>query len=189
METQLKLYFNSDPELSLGRVHYLADDGQEVITIRGKNSGAYSFAETFIWSSGVKNLCVFMLITKYHSDILGDRFILRGPKASLAAKLAFLVKKDLVWTTQMFGTGVNGQCNLRRLIRITNASFNLGPEVALSLNYNLINPDGIQVYLDNQKLTSFAFLRLIDVIKKEVSSIEVLFESFQEFAGYLQCHT
>ncbi len=123
----------------------------KIMSVRGKNSGAYKNAGSFQWTPGVKALAIIFL--KALPQNLQENTIcmplLEGERGSLAASLDYALDKQPAWMYSMFGTDSNGNAYLRKLILRSNSGIRRGGSVALSLNDRLLSPQSIEVYFKN----------------------------------------
>lgn len=154
----LKLWFNSGVGPQLERSEfYSSKDNKKHISVRGKDSGAFIGAGSFIWSAGVRAVCIFFLKSCYHhnqSNIF-NVFppVMRGERSTPSHSLALSVAKGPNWMHEMFGSDISGNSYLRRIIKASNLYFKLGSIVSLGLNTNILPYSNIEIYLDNEQIT------------------------------------
>ena len=158
------LYFCSHPQAQLVKTVFKPRLSLvNLISVRGRTSGAYSGAGDFIWSNAVKALMLFLFEAKTQ-HLAGfvpsnGQPTLEGRKGDPAHSLALAIKKEPQWMVEMFGTNYHGQSNIRKLVNVTNLYLTMGDKLALSLNVEELPPKKIQFYLDEVLLEEPAELR------------------------------
>lgn len=177
----LKLYFESSPTLQLSKTFFISPNNQKYISVRGKSSGAYLGAGSFIWSAAVKAIAIFFLKSLYYQKNFSFFHtippVMRGEKGTPSHSLALSIIKEPRWMGEMFGCDYDGKCNLKRLIKISNLYFNFGSYVSLGLNLNTLGYDKIEIYLDDvliidQEKFKFMILSLGGVIDEEIETLQ-----------------
>ncbi len=120
----------------------------KIMSVRGKNGGAYGNVGSFQWTPGVKALAIILLKFLIQKDT-SFMPLLVGERGSLASSLDYALDKQPEWMYSMFGADDSGNALMRRLILRSNSGIRRGGSVALSLNEQLLSPQSIEVYFKN----------------------------------------
>jgi hypothetical protein len=145
--SELVLSFaKSQGTLQLERTVYVDSSGLEVVTVRGKTSGAYRNAGAFQWTPGVKALAVSFLraLANHLKKVRTYLPLLEGERGSLAASLNYALYKQPAWLFDMFGMDDLGNARLRSLLFHSNLGTG---KIAISLNEDLLPAGSIRVYV------------------------------------------
>ena len=146
--TEFSLSFGSldQPELfSTVFCHSLL--GAPQVAIRGGGGSTDSFR----WSAGVHSLSILMVrslvwgeLAKFHA---GSMAALVGGRGSPALSLDYAISKKPAWLSQMFGSDLNGDPLLRRLLHRINPELKRPGPVVIYLNTQALHPHNIRVLI------------------------------------------
>lgn len=188
---QLKLYFettannvkqNIKTEL-YQTIFSPVQSNKSIVAVRGRNSGAYINAGSFIWSNSVKALVFFLIQAKIAWEIKSDlnQPIWSGNKNSNCYKLIVTLNREPLWINDMFGSDSRGRSRLHHLLLISNRYLNFGTQVAINLNIKCFTPADIQIYLNNHLIYDFnILLRIQKNILPNEDSIQQVTDNFHK---------
>ncbi len=169
--SELIFWFSrSQEQIELERTIYI-DNGAEIVSIRGKSSGAYKGAGVFQWTPGVKALAIVFTraLIRQLKQVSTFLPLLEGTKGSLAFSLYYALVKQPVWLFEMFGSAIDGNAKLRKIL--FRSSLGTG-KVAVSLNEELLSPNSIKIYIDKREIRSVEELEsLVSTLLEEEKSI------------------
>lgn len=158
-------FYGELPQLS--RTCFKRENGEVIVSVRGKTAGAIQGAGTFQWTSAVIALCSLLLRTKLanlRTDPLPS--FLSGEAGSLAATLDYALSKQPTWTIDMFGLCCSSHTYLRRLILRSNAERKFPGPVTLSVNTKLLNTESLKVWWNGRLMQEQGALsRLLSLIE------------------------
>ncbi len=171
MNAQVTLWFSGavNPELIQFSFRHPIHRNER-FSYRGKTGGAHNEQGSFQWTPAVQALALFFLKCIARSD--ASETALSGGYGSPATSLDFAINKQPVWLQDMFGVAVDGTCLIHRLVLRTNPGSKRSGPVELNLNVRQLSPEGITVYLGDERVTDSKRLEPVIV------SIEALFSRF-----------
>jgi len=148
MDISLRLNFSNTATPALEQADFVSLRGSEHHAVRGKTPGVYRGYGTFLWTNGVRALCVLFLRAKLQDspEIAGP--LLSGSRGSLAASLDYALDKQPLWLLDMFGLEDSGRAFASRLFLRNNRGMKRGGNVVISLNSNFIKPSHIIIAVD-----------------------------------------
>lgn len=127
---------------------------EELVSFRGKSSGAYSGNRSFQWTSAVQALCQLVLRWILEQESGNNLYLpLKGKKGSSAASLDYALTKKPQWISDLFGSDSKGNPILLRMVKRSNSGFKRGGPVGISLNSSFFKPSSVKIYLDDVLIT------------------------------------
>ncbi|RIL08741.1 MAG: hypothetical protein DCC75_08165 [Proteobacteria bacterium] len=153
----LQLWFDSNSQELLRSVFQFSPDSAPCVCVRGRERGVYRDATgTFQWTLALHALAILLVRTKQFC--VEKRPIheaqMEGGSNSPAASLDYAISKQPRWLLDLFGTDKDGRSHIRRFLHRTNSERRLSGNVHIAWNSQCFDPMRIEVYLDEQLLTS-----------------------------------
>jgi hypothetical protein len=132
-----------------------------LLAVRGKTSGAYGNAGSFLFSAAVRALCILCV-----KSVLADKSspspalpIIHGFRGSLVASLDYAIAKQPVWLIDMFGCDTSGRPIGQRLLCRTNSHLKRPGPVAIGLNTHALSAQNIHIFWNEQRVEDVETLR------------------------------
>jgi len=151
-QSKLSLWFLNPNDPTLERVSFFYDPELGVInSSRGRNFLPSNPQHGFNWTLAVRAmslLCISALSSENEPQGLS------GSEGSPAASLDYSISKNTAWLADMFGIAQDGSPLARKLFLRSNPERKRPGPVVISLNTSIISAPDIELYLDNNRLTS-----------------------------------
>ena len=165
---RLTLWFEGKTQPALVRSCFRRQHGtgQETNCVRGKDGSAFGGWGSFQWTAGVQALS-WLLVRGAAWQHLDDHAAasshptIAGVRGSLAASLDYALTKHPLWLGEMLGVDVHGTPLACRLVTRNNSHTKRNGPVTLGLRHSFLRQTELQVFLDNQLLTSATSLRTL----------------------------
>lgn len=154
---KLALFFSARSSLQLEKTFFQHPRlASPLVAVRGKGLGANAKFGSFQWTPAVHALTYLIVSTAadYASGIEND-YVLQGEAGSPAASLDYALSKQPQWLIDVFGSDSRGTALARLLLHRSNPERKRPGPVSISLNTSALPVASIELYLNQQLLTSF----------------------------------
>ncbi len=169
MSCQVLLEFHGEiPQLSKTVVR--RENGEVLVSVRGKTAGAIQGAGSFQWTSAVKALSSLLVRASIAQgeESAASIAVLSGFGGSLASTLDYALSKQPGWTVDMFGVDGCGNTYLRRLLLRTNPERKYPGPVIVTINSRSVKSEDIEVWWNGVRLEGpTSRMRLIERIEEK----------------------
>ena len=151
----INIYLTLSGPPELHRVEFFLNPQiSPIISVRGKTGGASNITNTFQWTSAVRALTYLLIRTAAAQTASTEKVYLEGEDRSLAASLDYAISKQPSWLIDMFGTTAEERPQASRLFIRTNPERKRKGPVEISLNYKMLSPENINVFVRRNKIES-----------------------------------
>ena len=153
--SQINLYFAEGVDFELFETRFMSKYLQQpLVTVRGKTSGAFAFANsgTFQWTKAGRGICVLLVREKLNNLKNEALPFIYGEAASLAASVDDAISKQPAWLIDMLGATSQGDALAKRLFSRTNSGRKRAGPVNISVNRHMLSHEFIKIFLGTRKM-------------------------------------
>lgn len=149
----IALHFLSAAQPELAEIVFTPVPGDERVARRGKGLVFTDDQASFQWTKAVKAFALLFVGTKL-AQLSDTPFELTGQHGSAAASLDYAISKPTEWVAGLFGGKRDQQDFRRKAFKISNSEQKLPGPVTVHLSASFGEPEALQIFLDDQKLSS-----------------------------------